>query len=122
MVNVHSCYYLCNWCYTILVELPSVSLGLLSHHRCFMSKFDIAHRHASISKHGTSSLLLLAHQVLCYCSLAKPDSLQKATVWLHKDYRCGTIFVEKNVMAGISAHSSVSSFHLRLCTSIFGHY
>ena len=35
------------------VELPSVSLGLLSHHTSFMSKYGNCH--ASVSKHGTVS-------------------------------------------------------------------
>ena len=34
-------------------------------------------------------LLLAHHQVLCYCSLVKPDSHRKATVWL-----CETIVME----------------------------
>ena len=38
-------------CVTGAAKLPSVPLGLLSYHTSFMSKY----------------------QVLCYCSLAKPD-------------------------------------------------
>ena len=43
----------CNWHCSIQDELPCVSLGLLSRHRGFMSKYGIAHHHASISKDGT---------------------------------------------------------------------
>ena len=39
-----------------------------------MSQYRIAHRHASVSK---LVQLLAHHQVLCYCSLAKPDSQAK---------------------------------------------
>jgi len=42
-----------NWHCSIKVYLPSVSLGLLSHRRSFMSKYGTARHHASISKHGT---------------------------------------------------------------------
>ena len=54
----------CNWHCSIQVELPNVSLGLLSHRRRFMSKYGIAHHHASISNHGivassSSDVLLL---------------------------------------------------------------
>ena len=40
---------LCNWHFSLQVELPSVSLGLLSHHRSLTGKYGIAHRHASVS-------------------------------------------------------------------------
>ena len=42
---------LCNWRCSVEVELPCVSLGLLSHCRSFynMSNYAIAHRHASLS-------------------------------------------------------------------------
>ena len=62
-----------------------------------MSKFCIAHRHASISKH------VAHHRVLYYCSLEKPDS-HKINSLTSRDYvyGYGIVFVAKNVMAGIN--------------------
>ena len=57
------------------------------------NKFGIAHCHASISKHGT-----VAHQVLCYRGLAKPDSHMKSNNLASR----GIVFVAKNVMTGIN--------------------
>ena len=68
-----------------------------------MCKFSIAHCHASISKHGILVLLLAHHQVLCYCSLAKPDSRTKSNSLASRDYCYEIVFVAKNVMTGIDA-------------------
>ena len=65
---------LCNWCCSIKVELPGMSLGLLSHHSSFMSKYGIAY----MLLYPSMVLSLAHHQVLCYCSLAKPDSHPKS--------------------------------------------
>jgi len=76
--------------------------------KCY-ERFSIAHHHASISKHGTIVLLLAHHQVLCYCSLAKPDSRIKSNSVALQEYCHGIVFVAKSVMPGICARSSVSS-------------
>ena len=47
-------------------------------------------------------LLLAHHQMLCYFSLAKPDSLMKVNCLTSLDYGYRIVFVAKNVMAGIS--------------------
>ena len=53
-----------------------------------MSKYGIAHRHASISKYGTV--------VLCYCSLAQPDSRTKDKGLALEDYSSiFIVFVDK---------------------------
>ena len=68
---------------TLIVEvkLLSVPLGLLSYRTSFMSKY----------------------QVLCYCSLAKPDPHTKSKTLVSQD-RYGIVFMHgQNVMADISA-------------------
>ena len=67
-----------NWHYTIYVELPSLSLGLLSRPRVFMNK--------SISKSGVL--------IISYGSLAKPE------LW--------NVVKDNNVMVEIRAQLSVS--------------
>ena len=52
---------------------------------------------------GMVLLLAVHHQVLCYCSLAKQDFHTKSN-----SLACnGIVFTSKNVIAGISARSSV---------------
>ena len=116
----------CNWRCSVQVELPSVSLGLLSQHRSFMSKYGIAHSHASISKRMVP--LLAHHQMLCYCRLHNYSVVlqtqtreQKTRAWLRKTIVASIVIVFVDVMAEISARSSVSSLRLRLCNSILGH-
>ena len=59
-----------------------------------MSKYGIAHSHASISKHMVP--LLAHHQMLCYCSLANPDSRTKNKGLASQDYSSIVIvFVDK---------------------------
>ena len=58
-------------------RLNGISLGLLSHLRSFMSNFGIAHRHAFISKHGTSTVASSSSGA-SYHTLAKPDSHTKS--------------------------------------------
>ena len=53
--------------------------------------------------------MLAHHHVLCCCSLAKPDSRTEYNSLVLGDHYYGIVFVAKNVMAGISARSSVSS-------------
>ena len=84
-----------------------------------MSKYGIAHRHASISKHGTSSLLLLAHQVLWYCSLAKPDSHTKSNSLVSQrlllwNYLRGEKCDDRNWCSLLSLFTSFSSMYLNL--------
>jgi len=58
---------------------------------------------------------LYEYQVLCYCSLAKPDPhTKRKTLVSHNRY--GIVFMHgQNVMADISAQSQ--SFHFGLCAS-----
>ena len=49
-----------------------------------MSKYGIAHSYASISKRMVP--LLAHHQMLCYCSLANPDSRTKNKGLASQDY------------------------------------
>ena len=59
-----------------------------------MSKYGIAHSHASISKRMVP--LLAHHQMLCYCSLANPDSRTKNKGLALQDYSSIVIvFVDK---------------------------
>ena len=59
-----------------------------------MSKYGIAHSHASISKRMVP--LLAHHQMLCYCSLANPDSRTKNKGLATQDYGSIVIvFVDK---------------------------
>ena len=67
-------------------------------------------------------LLQANHQMIYYCGLAKPDSRTKSNSLALQDYCYGIVFMDKNVMAGISAQSSVEvHFDLRLYTYILGH-
>ena len=60
-----------------------------------MSKYGIAHRHASIS-YPSMVPLLAHHQMLCYCSLAQPDSRTKDKGLALQDYSSIVIvFVDK---------------------------
>ena len=86
----------------------TVSLGLLSHLRCFMSKFGTAHRHASISKHGTSTVASSSSGA-SYHTLAKPDPCMKSKILALWEYCYEIVFMANNEMATISARSSVSS-------------
>ena len=53
------------------------------------------------------------YQVLCYCSLAKPDPHTKSMTLVSHD-RYGIVFIHgQNVMVDISARSQ--SFHFGLC-------
>ena len=89
-------------------RLNGISLGLLSHLRSFMSNFGIAHRHAFISKHGTSTVASSSSGA-SYHTLAKPDSHTKSKSLALWDYCYGIVFMVNNEMARISARSSVSS-------------
>ena len=60
-----------------------------------MSKYGIAHSHASIFKR-IMVLLLAHHQMLCYCSLANHDSRTKNKGLASQDYSSIVIvFVDK---------------------------
>ena len=76
----------------VLLTTYSVSLGLLSHHTSFMSKYGNANRHAAIYIHASMVLLLAHYQVLCYCSLAKPDPRTKSKTLISHD-RYGIVFM-----------------------------
>ena len=66
--------------------------------------------------HASVVLLLAHYQVLCYCSLAKPDPQNKSKTLVSQD-RYGIVFMHgQNVMADISAQSQ--SFHFGLCLYI----
>ena len=67
-----------------------------------MSKFDIAHCHASISKHGTSTVASSSSGA-SYRTLAKPDSRTKSKSLASRDYCYGIVFVANSEMARISA-------------------
>ena len=61
------------------------------------------------------------YQVLCYCSLAKPDPCTKSKTLVSQD-RYGIVFMHgQNVMADISTRSQSFHFDLRLCILILGH-
>ena len=77
----------------VLLNLGCVSLGLLSHHRDFMSKSSVAHMFLF-----PNVLLPAHHQMLSYCSLAKLDSHVSGCV---RQWLCNV--VDKNLMAEISA-------------------
>ena len=74
----------CNWRFSLQVELPSVSLGLLSHHRSFMSNLSTA----------LPTIMLLSVQAWYRCwfiircfvivVLQSQTLTQKVRVWLHK--------------------------------------
>ena len=60
-------------------------------------------------------LLLAHHQVLCCCSLAKPDSRTKSNSLVSREFCYGIVFtVANNVMAGISTRFSASSLRSSL--------
>ena len=59
-----------------------------------MSEYSIAHHHASISKHGAVA------QMLCCCSLAKPDFQMTRRL-----YSYGIVLTDKNVLVEISVRS-----------------
>ena len=67
-----------------------------------MSKFNIAHHHASISKHGTSTVASSSSGA-SYRTLAKPDSRMKSKSLASRDYCYGIVFVANNQMARINA-------------------
>ena len=67
-------------------------------------------------------LLLPHHQVLCYCSLAKPDPRTKCKSLVSQDFSYWVVFVDKNVMAEISTQSRSLHFALHVCISILGYY
>ena len=68
-----------------------------------------------------SVVLLLAHyQVLCYCSLTKPDPckarpLYKCKSLVSQDYSYWVVFVDKDVTAEIGAQSQLLHFALHVC-------
>ena len=78
-----------------------------------MSKYGIAHSHASISKRMVP--LLAHHQMLCYCRLhnysvvLQTQTLGKTRAWLRKTIVASIVIVFVDMMAEISARSSVSS-------------
>ena len=79
-----------------------------------MSKYGIAHSHVSISKRMVP--LLAHHQMLCYCRLhnysvvLQTQTLERKTrAWLRKTIVASIVIVFVDVMAEISARSSVSS-------------
>ena len=65
--------------------------------------------------HASVVLLLAHYQVLCYCSLAKPDPQNKSKTLVSQD-RYGIVFMHgQNVMADYySAQSQSFHFGLRL--------
>ena len=75
-----------------------------------MSKFDIAHLHASISKHGTLASSLSDALLLQF-------RMKNISLAL-RDYCYGIVSVAKNVMAGISGQSSVSSLQSSSAVSV----
>ena len=108
----------CNWHWSLQVELPSVSTGLLSHCRVLWASTAFP----TIMLLYPSMVLLLAHhQMLCYCSLAKPDSHMKSKSLALQDYSYGSVFRDKNMMAEISARSSVFSLWSSSCTLILSY-
>ena len=48
-------------------------------------------------------LLLAHHQLLCYCSLAQPEARKRSKSLFSQDYSYQIVFVDKNMMAEISA-------------------
>ena len=61
-------------------------------------------------------LLLPHHQVLCYCSLAKPDPHTKCKSLVSQDCSYWVVFVDKNVMAEIVLNLSLFTL-LFMCAS-----
>jgi len=71
--------------------------------------------------HASVVLLLAHYQVLCYCSLAKPDPQNISKTLVSQD-RYGIVFMHgQNVMADISAQSQSFHFGLRLYILILSH-